>query len=144
MRLITHRPSHAAPRGGGLQESLDALRREAEALMRGLGAPEGGGAMPWVKLGDRREEVKELQRRLKGAGFDPGPVDGYLGPKTEKAVKAFQRARGLVVDGEVGPQTWGALGLTGAPRNATSGPTPAPEAAPAPTGALWDRRDSFF
>lgn len=36
-------------------------------------------------------------------------VDGDYGPSTERAVLSFQSNNGLVVDGGVGPQTWGAL-----------------------------------
>ncbi len=45
------------------------------------------------------EERRELQERLTGSGFDAGGVDGRMGPKTVAAVKAFQKARGMVPDG---------------------------------------------
>lgn len=45
------------------------------------------------------EERRELQDLLGRAGFDPGGVDGRMGPKTVAAVKGFQKARGLVPDG---------------------------------------------
>lgn len=45
------------------------------------------------------EERRELQELLTRAGFDAGGVDGRMGPKTVAAVKAFQKARGLVPDG---------------------------------------------
>jgi membrane-bound lytic murein transglycosylase B len=44
-------------------------------------------------------ERRALQDLLGKAGFDPGGVDGRMGPKTIAAVKAFQKARGLVPDG---------------------------------------------
>ncbi|MCU0899738.1 MAG: lytic murein transglycosylase [Cypionkella sp.] len=45
------------------------------------------------------DERIELQERLGQAGFDPKGVDGRIGPNTIAAVKAFQRANGLVPDG---------------------------------------------
>jgi peptidoglycan hydrolase-like protein with peptidoglycan-binding domain len=49
--------------------------------------------------------VRVLQRRLAGAGFSPGPVDGRYGPDTQQAVRDFQTATGLVIDGIAGPIT---------------------------------------
>ena len=49
--------------------------------------------------------VSNVQSALKDKGFDPGPIDGAMGPKTRAAIKAFQGANGLVVDGIVGPNT---------------------------------------
>lgn len=55
---------------------------------------------------DRGKDVEELQQLLKWLGFDPGAVDGIFGPNTTKAVKAFQKAKGLSQDGIVGPNTF--------------------------------------
>lgn len=53
--------------------------------------------------------VSELQRALTSAGYDPGPVDGTFGPRTEAAVIAFQQDNDLSADGVVGPETAAAL-----------------------------------
>lgn len=54
-------------------------------------------------------EVKDVQRALARAGFNPGPVDGRLGKKTKAAIKAFQRRNNLKADGIVGERTWSLL-----------------------------------
>lgn len=56
-----------------------------------------------VKIGSKGVTVQIVQGRL-------GIVsDGKFGPRTDDAVRAFQRDRGLTVDGIVGPVTWAAL-----------------------------------
>jgi len=60
-------------------------------------------------------DVLALQRRLVELGYRPGPLDGLYGPITESAVKAFQAAAGLVVDGIVGPRTRAALAAAAPP-----------------------------
>ncbi len=53
----------------------------------------------------RTERVKELQRQLHRLGLEPGMVDGRYGPLTTEAVKRFQDAHGLPVDGIADPET---------------------------------------
>ena len=55
-------------------------------------------------------DVEELQERLYAKGFNCGDIDGKFGKKTEKAVKAFQKANKLTVDGKAGKNTITALG----------------------------------
>lgn len=61
--------------------------------------------------GDSGERVVQVQCILRARGYDlgAGGVDGMFGPSTEAAVKNFQSDKGLSVDGQVGPNTWGAL-----------------------------------
>lgn len=65
--------------------------------------------MTMFQLGSNGLEVREIQTRLRELGFYGGPVDGDFGGGTESAVKTFQHANGLEVDGRVGPITWSAL-----------------------------------
>lgn len=39
--------------------------------------------------------VLQIQRALMLKGFDPGPIDGIMGPRTEKAIVRFKKAHGL-------------------------------------------------
>ncbi len=50
--------------------------------------------------------VKQIQQALKNTNFYEGNIDGSLGPKTKKAIRAFQEQNDLAVDGKVGPKTW--------------------------------------
>jgi N-acetylmuramoyl-L-alanine amidase len=49
--------------------------------------------------------VRQVQQQLRAAGFSPGKIDGSYGNRTMTAVSAFQKSKGLVPDGEVGPVT---------------------------------------
>ncbi|MFA6079674.1 MAG: peptidoglycan-binding domain-containing protein [Candidatus Omnitrophota bacterium] len=63
--------------------------------------------------------MRDIQSRLKNAGYYDGEIDGVKGKNTKKAIKEFQKANGLTADGVVGKKTWEALdkyaqGTTGA------------------------------
>lgn len=92
-------------------------------------------------LGSSGDAVRCLQQTLNANGVDSGPVDGRFGSVTYRAVRTYQTARGLYVDGIVGRQTgtslgiWGAStspGASGATGGTTGGSTGS--AAPAPSG----------
>ncbi|MEE2902341.1 MAG: peptidoglycan-binding domain-containing protein [Myxococcota bacterium] len=59
--------------------------------------------------GSRGLQVKALQKKLTGLGYRAGPIDGDFGALTTQAVRGFQRANGLSVDGIAGRQTISAL-----------------------------------
>jgi peptidoglycan hydrolase-like protein with peptidoglycan-binding domain len=63
-------------------------------------------AEPALRRGSTEPEVRGLQGALKVLGHDPGPIDGVFGSRTEDAVRAFQQAKGIAVDGIVGRVTW--------------------------------------
>jgi peptidoglycan hydrolase-like protein with peptidoglycan-binding domain len=63
-------------------------------------------AEPMLKKGSTDPAVRDLQEALKALGYDPGPIDGTFGSATETAVKAFQQAKGITVDGVVGKVSW--------------------------------------
>lgn len=66
-------------------------------------------ARPILEEDDTGTDVQLLQNRLIALGFDL-KADGDFGPSTAAAVRDFQRAHNLQVDGRVGPATWKELG----------------------------------
>jgi peptidoglycan hydrolase-like protein with peptidoglycan-binding domain len=62
-----------------------------------------------LRRGVRGDQVRALQYLLDLLGFDPGPIDGSFGTRTDRAVTAFQRTRSLRPDGIVGTQSRSAL-----------------------------------
>jgi peptidoglycan hydrolase-like protein with peptidoglycan-binding domain len=73
-----------------------------------------------ISTGDFGLDVSELEFLLARAGFYHGPLDGYMGPKLETAIRGFQRQTRLAVDGIAGPQTLARLGAV-----ASTHPAPA-------------------
>jgi hypothetical protein len=61
------------------------------------------------QLGSEGPEAAGIQQQSQALGHYLGPIDGVFGGGTEAAVRTFQSAANLAVDGRVGPQTWDAL-----------------------------------
>ena len=63
------------------------------------------------KKSSKGPEVRQIQQALIDKGYSVGKqgADGDFGANTEKAVKEYQKANKLTVDGKVGPLTWAAL-----------------------------------
>ena len=96
-----------------------------------------------LRSGDDGDSVRAMQTRLKALGYYKGNVDGDFGSGTVEAVKAFQRAHGLTVDGAAGPSTLNTMfsddaktasaasvRVTATPRRTN---TPRPQITPRPT-----------
>ncbi len=58
-----------------------------------------------------KPSARQIQQALKNAGIYNGKIDGSIGPKTKKAIEAFQSQNGLKADGKVGKKTWAALSV---------------------------------
>ncbi len=58
--------------------------------------------------GDQGEEISRIQQHLEKLGYQVS-ADGVYGPNTENAIRAFQKDRGLDIDGVMGPATYQAL-----------------------------------
>lgn len=70
-------------------------------------------------------DVRTIQTRLVAHGYDPGPIDGVMGPKTKAAIEAMQAKLGITPSGLVGPWMWEQL-----KKNPPAKPAPKPEPEP--------------
>jgi peptidoglycan hydrolase-like protein with peptidoglycan-binding domain len=75
------------------------------------GPPARGPIDPDTPGGARGDEknIREVQQRLKAAGFNPGPVDGSLNSQTRKAIRDYQKAHGLQPTGTLNQPTYQSL-----------------------------------
>jgi peptidoglycan hydrolase-like protein with peptidoglycan-binding domain len=67
----------------------------------------------WIQVGGGLPVawVLQAQERLKAAGFEPGPLDGTLGPQTRDALRRYQKTYQLPATGELDAATLKALGI---------------------------------
>ena len=75
-----------------------------------------------LRVGSSGEDVKALQQKLKDLGYYSGSVTGNFGTVTQDAVKRFQKAYNLYVDGIAGPVTQAKLYGTSSGGGSTANP----------------------
>jgi peptidoglycan hydrolase-like protein with peptidoglycan-binding domain len=111
-------PANAAAGANGAASNADAAKFQKELL----------------KVGSKGPAVEFLQKTLGGSLKS----DGSFGQSTKTAVQAFQKGKGLKVDGVVGPKTWAALaGGAVTPASGAAGGAPGAAAGAAKSGAKF-------
>src|SRR5437867_4110307 len=58
--------------------------------------------------------VRTAQQALRDQGYNPGPIDGVMGPRTSAAVRDYQTKEGLTASGQLDDATMDKLGVRGA------------------------------
>jgi peptidoglycan hydrolase-like protein with peptidoglycan-binding domain len=66
-------------------------------------------AWPTDDPGTSRAERRQIQQSLLDRGYDIGEVDGLIGAKSREAISAFQKSKGMTVNGRAGQQVLKAL-----------------------------------
>jgi hypothetical protein len=92
----------------------------------------GSKTRPTISEGDYGSSVRLVQESLNAP-----PFDSEFGPKTTKAVKAYQQSKRLTADGVIGPQTWAQL-----QKDFDLPPYPAPFLPPLPTEVMSEIEDA--
>ena len=75
----------------------------------GIAGPNTLVGCPTLGTASKGSITKLAQERLNALGYNCGSADGKNGPKTQKGIKAFQKAKGLPANGIVDRKTWKAL-----------------------------------
>ena len=79
------------------------------------------------------ELVAQVQRALRGMGFDAGPPNGDFGTKTQAALAQFQLSQNIPASGSLDDQTLDALSVRRDQASAGTTASPQPEAPGEPT-----------
>jgi peptidoglycan hydrolase-like protein with peptidoglycan-binding domain len=101
--------------GPKTEAAVEQLQIADQLRVDGIVGPQTWGALIIVLArGSTGDAVRALQEefRFRDLSGDPDralAVDGVFGPRTAAAVRGFQQALGITVDGIVGPLTWRAL-----------------------------------
>ena len=117
---VGNRPSHTRP-GTGTATSATGTEKPAagtdkpasgtEKMDRGRDAT---GTQPVGERGAKQGDMSRIRRAqeaLKSEGHDPGPVDGRMGPKTQDALRHFQKQENLRETGRLDQETMSKLGV---------------------------------
>jgi hypothetical protein len=109
-----------------VKEKTTELKDKAKAKTHRMEAKAAGKA--------DRSEIMSMQQALKDKGYNPGPIDGKMGPKTHAALADFQKKEGLMPNGQWDDQTASRLGVRMS--SASKVTTPASAGTEPSTGAV--------
>ncbi|MEW5855029.1 MAG: peptidoglycan-binding protein [Myxococcota bacterium] len=99
VKKLNHAPERRRLRPSRQHARLDALT----ARRAGVANPDGTQGFG---VGATGRHVKNVQARLRAAGYDPKHVNGQFDERTAGALKAFQKKAGLETTGQVDEATW--------------------------------------
>ncbi len=88
-----------------LKKLYSSSAKKADNTVAGTTVKDDVPATGTLRKGDRSDDVKALQERLKELGYFKNSCTGYYGNATQTAVRAFQSRNGLTADGIAGQST---------------------------------------
>jgi hypothetical protein len=118
------------PMSGQQRGSSGELQSERSSARAGAQAQRAAGQQRLSK-----DQVKQIQEALKDKGQNPGEADGIMGPKTQQALRDFQKSQNLQVTGRVDEKTASALGVDVSPSGAGSSSSSGMGSSREPSGA---------
>jgi hypothetical protein len=95
--------------GGDWRRNKDGMHFSCVRIIAEGNVEASPGRPPELRMGERGDDVKDLQRRLNAHGYRLHD-DGIFGPKTAGALVDWQKSNGFKASGRTDPQTWHSLG----------------------------------
>ncbi len=89
-----------------------------------------------------QDTVKQAQQKLSEQGYEAGPADGIMGPKTQAAVKKLQQDKSLQASGQLDDQTLAALGVSEQSSSTGSSSAPSDQPSGSASGSSSDQSSS--
>ena len=90
-------------------QQQDPMQQQGDSMQQQDSMQQGGSTQANLD----EQTIRDVQQKLKDAGYDVGQVDGKWGPRTNAALQKFQQAQGIQASGELDQQTLSALGVEG-------------------------------
>jgi peptidoglycan hydrolase-like protein with peptidoglycan-binding domain len=103
------RPADTMP-GSGTQQ-MERSAYPSQSTQGGAAMKGDDASMDLRGLPDPPETVRRVQQILKNEGYDPGPINGVLGPKTEEALLQYQQKQNIEATGWLDRETKARLGV---------------------------------
>lgn len=102
----------AEPKPGSEAQKMERAAYPSQSTQSGPAMMTGDDASMELRgLPDPPETVRRAQQILKSEGYDPGPINGVLGPKTEEALVQYQQKHGIEATGWLDRWTRAKLGV---------------------------------
>ena len=120
----------------------DTMKSDTDSMKGDRAAKGGRGG---ASMSVNADQVRALQQALKDQGYDPGDIDGKMGPKTQAALRDYQQKQGLKATGRPDAETLAKLGVDAKTSSgaSTSSPAASPStSAPSDTKADTGKSDS--
>jgi peptidoglycan hydrolase-like protein with peptidoglycan-binding domain len=103
--------SAGQPNSTGEMKSHEGSMKGHDSSMKNPDSATDTSASSGKRAMGNQSQIRRVQEALKTEGHDPGPIDGMMGPKTQEALRQYQRQENLKETGRLDQDTMSKLGV---------------------------------
>lgn len=103
--------------------AIAAGEKEQQQSQSGQSSKQSQSAAAGASAGQAfdQQTVRQVQQKLKDEGHEVGQIDGIMGPKTQAALKEYQKQEGMDASGQLDQETLSSLGVEAGASSAVGG-----------------------